>query len=821
MAINPHIEKHKSVTTVKNFASRNAKNADPQYRMAVDVASKLLYAYEQNVNYEYKQRSIALIRLITEQLQGVLQDVLKDESALKKLKSYLDQAIDDQIKKYFKDENSFRNIKKEIRSAVRNALRQYKDRFKTKTVIVQQDAEQTDLSKFKLNKRTLKKQMDLASNTPEFLKFQEELGQKIDAQIDKSLDQKTGFISKYRNLAVKFAQKMVEKHAKDFVDGKISFKRRSLVGGNVIGQDGTDKDSKGKKDRKSITDVIPDVSGARRKRSGIIVTNAKVLRRLGVIQLRKNVKRIQNVFGKFFNTKFVKKVYDSVKTFLKNYAGKIIGGVAAVGFIGVLGIFKSIMFLAGPIIKIGKAIGGMLLYAIKSAFGIVWGVLSGVGGFVYGTMKGIYNFLTKNTIGKIVTGLILGSGGFILGYYCGILWKRYIEPFFSKIPDFVTKKLENKESGIGKTFDSILKTYKALTDWSKARFSEIGEFAREALEIYDMFADPIRFLFGLDPELWKTIYKTVMMIQKSQYGLGGRIASSLPGIWKFVGYVLNLAFMGLSKQFKKEDGRIVSVENEDYFKKNYEALQKMDYSKAVHGLDKDKIDLLNKKRNLFMSEYIKVISLNDRFQEVYDHAKKAREKNYPLDMKLLGGDNFWGSIFHTKIGGQRVDFHAQEAEFWNTQPFDIDEQYKIARTVMNARLGAFKKYNAMLLDKDMIPRIANVSISGDARAIRNAMREGVGIVGGDNGTKLDEIPSVVVGGSDYHKDLTGQTTADLMSQYLILKNDEMPKLIGRDVKIGEDVTYDSDSPDAKRIQHSRAKTIVKTYGVLGNPTAGG
>lgn len=58
----------------------------------------------------------------------------------------------------------------------------------------------------------------------------------------------------------------------------------------------------------------------------------------------------------------------------------------------------------------------------------------------------------------------------------------------------------------------------------------------------------------------------------SHYGLGGRIASSLPGIWKLVGYVLNLAFMGLSKQFKKEDGRIVSVDNEDYFKKNYEAL---------------------------------------------------------------------------------------------------------------------------------------------------------------------------------------------------------------------------------------------------------
>lgn len=436
MAINPHIEKHKSVTTVKNFASRNAKNADPKYRVAVDVASKLLYAYEQNANDEYKQRSVALIRLMTEQLQGVLWDVLKDESSLKKLKSYLEDAIDDQIKKYFTDENSFKNIKKEIRSAVRKALSQYKDRFKSKTVILQQGSEQTDLSKFTLSKKILKKQMDLASKTPEFVKFQEELGQKIDAQIDKSLDSKTGFISKYRNLAVKFAQKMVEKHAQDFVAGKISFQKRSLVGGNVLGGDNGES-GKDKKQKKSITDVIPEVGSGKKKRSSLIVTNAKVIKRLGMIQLRKNVKRIKNVFVKFFNTKFVKKVYDSVKTFLKNYAGKIIGGVAAVGFLGVIGIFKTLFFLAGPIVKVGKAIGSMLLYSISSVFKTIWGVLSGFGKIVYGTMKGIYDFLTKNTIGKIITGLLFGSGGFILGYYCGILWRRYIQPFFTKLPKFV------------------------------------------------------------------------------------------------------------------------------------------------------------------------------------------------------------------------------------------------------------------------------------------------------------------------------------------------------------------------------------------------
>ena len=39
----------------------------------------------------------------------------------------------------------------------------------------------------------------------------------------------------------------------------------------------------------------------------------------------------------------------------------------------------------------------------------------------------------------------------------------------------------------------------------------------------------------------------------------------------------------------------------------------MDYSKVSPNLDQDKIDILNKKRDLFMSEYIKVISLNERF----------------------------------------------------------------------------------------------------------------------------------------------------------------------------------------------------------------
>lgn len=189
----------------------------------------------------------------------------------------------------------------------------------------------------------------------------------------------------------------------------------------------------------------------------------------------------------------------------------------------------------------------------------------------------------------------------------------------------------------------------------------------------------------------------------------------------------------------------------------------MDYSKVSPNLDQDKIDILNKKRDLFMSEYIKVISLNERFQEVYDHAKRARDANYPIDMKLLGGDNFWGSVFHTKIGNQSVDFFTQEADFWNTDSFDIDKQYQIARKVMNARLGAFKKYNAMLLDKDMIPQLANVSISGDERAIRNAMEAGVGIVRTGKNTGRDGIPSIVVGGSDLHKELAGEVTEDLMS----------------------------------------------------------
>ena len=229
---------------------------------------------------------------------------------------------------------------------------------------------------------------------------------------------------------------MVEKHAQDFVAGKISFQKRSLVGGNVLGGDNGES-GKDKKQKKSITDVIPQVGSGKKKRSSLIVTNAKVIKRLGMIQLRKNVKRIKNVFVKFFNTKFVKKVYDSVKTFLKNYAGKIIGGVAAVGFLGVIGIFKTLFFLAGPIVKVGKAIGSMLLYSISSVFKTIWGVLSGFGKIVYGTMKGIYDFLTKNTIGKIITGLLFGSGGFILGYYCGILWRRYIQPFFTNLPKFV------------------------------------------------------------------------------------------------------------------------------------------------------------------------------------------------------------------------------------------------------------------------------------------------------------------------------------------------------------------------------------------------
>ena len=173
----------------------------------------------------------------------------------------------------------------------------------------------------------------------------------------------------------------------------------------------------------------------------------------------------------------------------------------------------------------------------------------------------------------------------------------------------------------------------------------------------------------------------------------------------------------------------------------------------IPDIDKDKIDNLNKKRNLFMSEYLKVISLNDRFEEVYEHAKKAKDKQYPIDMKLLGGESFWGAVFHTKIGSTRVDFPEHERRFWETDSFAIAEQYAIAREVMDARLDAFNKYNVALMKPNIARNLASVSVTGDERYIGNLMRQGTGQ--DIHNDYNDGIPSIVIKGSDYHKNISG------------------------------------------------------------------
>ena len=49
----------------------------------------------------------------------------------------------------------------------------------------------------------------------------------------------------------------------------------------------------------------------------------------------------------------------------------------------------------------------------------------------------------------------------------------------------------------------------------------------------------------------------------------------------------------------------------------------------------------------------------------------------------------------------------------------------------------------------------------------------------------------------------------------------MPKKLGRDVKEGQEVSYDSDSPDAYRIRRSFLKSSIHQYGLQNHGVWGG
>lgn len=264
-------------------------------------------------------------------------------------------------------------------------------------------------------------------------------------------------------------------------------------------------------------------------------------------------------FTRFYGGRFMKGLRKTIRKFVNVGMMRVLGGVAAIVLLPVFGILKlgmrMLKFVGNAIFGVGKAI----VSGIRAVWHGITGLFSKSFDIVTGMFSSIYKFMTKNTVGKIITAFVFGTGGFLLGYMVGWLWSRVLKPGIAKIWDFfggILKFFDDIVSGGG-----IMDTLSSSLDIIKHGYGIVCDFVGGAFRWFiqfknDLIENPI-FKFAswiLGMVSFDGIVTFIKAVSTIGGGVGGQIAKKLPGLWKLVGYAVNGAFRGFKKLFDGREG---------------------------------------------------------------------------------------------------------------------------------------------------------------------------------------------------------------------------------------------------------------------------
>ena len=528
------LENYKIVQKIESFRDSEKTHVSNEYRDVFEAVCNLLVQHETDDVEEWRGRSRELIRSILKDHATVLDKLTKDNDTWKNVKDYIRSTVEKAISDDTVDTNAiFKDIDDIITGALKTYVRSSKETgTDSKTIVsaINKTISTADVSK-----------------NPDFIKMRDKLASTLGKDVENTIKSELStYIKKFRemgaNQGAKIQQRspVVEKISETLVKpkvGQVSEKIKEL-------------DKKLKETGLSGKSKNAKLSSTARITKYIYLRSRRYTKNTLIPLVKKGISSAMRVVGSGLQKMF----------------NAVLGTVMALGKAALNGVMSAVKLVGRAIHGIYTAVTSTIGLVFRSSIGIVGWAFNKVGNSV----MSLYEAAKKTSIVDFLKAALLGPGAFITGFIVGKIYLmifgksgNLLAGMIAKLKEGVNKAVEAIEKKIGDEYESM----------KNAADPIVQDVKTLGMEIFNDIADIIEQGRKLTEGIWSKISPVAKTI-KSWYdqgwfgkikegikwfvmctgGVGGAICRRLPGIWKFVGYIVNAIFRSIRMLFSTKDG---------------------------------------------------------------------------------------------------------------------------------------------------------------------------------------------------------------------------------------------------------------------------